>query len=86
MGWTSIENGELIALASEEFDVFVTVDRNLAFQQNLTRLSIAVFVLRAPTNRLSDLRPLVPELSHRAFARDRRRKGGRGYNDRPRVA
>jgi len=64
MGWTSIENGELIALASEEFDVFVTVDRNLAFQQNLTGLSIAVFVLRAPTNRLSDLRPLVPELSH----------------------
>ena len=36
MGWTSIKNGELLALASEQFDVFVTVDRNLSFQQNLT--------------------------------------------------
>jgi hypothetical protein len=64
MGWTSIENGELLALASGEFDVFVTVDRNLAFQQNPAGLSIAVMVLRAPTNRLADLRPLVPELLH----------------------
>jgi len=62
MGWTSIENGELLALTSEEFDVFVTVDRNLAFQQNPVGLRIAVMVLRAPTNRLADLRPLVPEL------------------------
>jgi hypothetical protein len=62
MGWTSIENGELLALASQEFDVFVTVDRNLSFQQNLTTADIAVIVLRAPTNRLADLRPLVPEL------------------------
>ena len=62
MGWTSIENGELLALASHEIDVFVTVDRNLAFQQNPAGLSIAVMVLRAPTNRLADLRLLVPEL------------------------
>ena len=37
MGWTSIKNGELLALAAQEFDVFVTVDRNLSFQQNLSR-------------------------------------------------
>jgi hypothetical protein len=35
MGWTSVKNGELLALASEQFDIFLTVDRNLSFQQNL---------------------------------------------------
>lgn len=62
MGWLTIKNGELLTLASETFDVFVTVDRNLAFQQNLGALPIAVIVLRAKTNRLADLIPLVPEL------------------------
>ena len=62
MGWTAIGNGELLALASQEFDVFLTVDRNLAFQQNVGALNIAVIVLHAPTNRLADLRPLVPQL------------------------
>jgi hypothetical protein len=62
MGWTSIRNGELLALASQAFDVFVTVDRNLAFQQNVETLATAVIVLRAPTNRLADLKPLVPKL------------------------
>ncbi len=62
MGWSTIRNGELIASAAKEFDVFVTVDRNLSFQQNLPAFSIAVIVLRAKSNRLSDLRPLVPEL------------------------
>ena len=62
MGWASIENGELLALASQDFDIFVTVDRNLAFQQNVPTLTIAVIVIRAPTNRLADLRRLVPEL------------------------
>lgn len=62
MGWTSIRNGELPALAAREFEVFVTVDRNLSFQQNVAVLAITVIVLHAPTNRLSDLRPLVPNL------------------------
>jgi hypothetical protein len=62
MGWTTIVNGRLLALAADQFDVFVTVDRNLSFQQNLTAFSIAVVVLRAKTNRLADLRPLVPKL------------------------
>jgi hypothetical protein len=62
MGWTAIKNGELLALAEEQFDVFLTVDRNLSFQQNLAALSIAVVVLHAKTNRLADLRPLVPRV------------------------
>jgi hypothetical protein len=62
MGWTTIKNGELLVLAAEHFDVFVTVDRNLSFQQNLASLSITVLVLQAKTNRLVDLRRLVPKL------------------------
>ncbi len=62
MGWSTVRNGELLSLAAQEFDAFVTVDRNLSFQQNLPAFSIAVIVLCAKTNRLSDLRRLVPEL------------------------
>lgn len=62
MGWATIRNGELLGLAAREFDVFVTVDRNLSFQQNIPAFAIAVVVLRARSNRLSDLRPLVPAL------------------------
>ena len=62
MGWTTIKNGELLALAAREFDVFVTVDRNLSFQQNLSGLPIGVIVLRARSNRLADLMGLVPGL------------------------
>jgi hypothetical protein len=61
-GWASKENGELLALAASEFDVFVTVDRNLTFQQNLADLEIAVIVLVARSNRLVDLLPLVSGL------------------------
>lgn len=61
-GWAGIKNGELLRLAQAQFDVFVTVDRNLSFQQHLPQFSIAVIVLQAVTNRLQDLRPLVPQL------------------------
>ena len=62
MGWASLQNGELLSRAAGHFDVFVTVDRNLSFQQNPTSLPIPVIVLRAKTNRLVDLKRLVPEL------------------------
>jgi len=62
MGWTGIKNGELLASASEAFDAFVTVDRNLSFQQDVGSFAIAVIVLEAGTNRLGDLKPLVPQL------------------------
>lgn len=61
-GWASAKNGDLLALAQDKFDAFVTTDRNLAFQQHLPRFSSAVLILRAPTNRLIDLRPLIPKL------------------------
>jgi hypothetical protein len=57
-----ISNGQLLALAAAEFDVFITVDRNLPFQQHLPKFDIAVILLRAKTNRIADLIALVPEL------------------------
>ena len=62
MGWATIKNGELLTLAEKDFEVFVTVDRNLSFQQNLPKYNVAVIVLLARSNRLRDLRPLVPKL------------------------
>ena len=62
IGWAGIKNGELLSRAQSQFDAFVTVDRNLAFQQNIPQFSIAVIVLESATNRLKDLRPLLPKL------------------------
>jgi hypothetical protein len=62
MGWAGIKNGALLTLAENEFDVFITVDRNLSFQQNLPKFNIAVLVLHAISNRLTDLKPLAPKI------------------------
>lgn len=62
MGWAGIKNGQLLTLVEASFDVFITVDRNLAFQQNLPQFDIAVIVLQARSNRLADLKPLVPKI------------------------
>jgi len=62
-GWAGIQNGELLRRVQEQSDVFVTVDRNLSFQQHLPQFNIAVIVLQAPSNRLKDLRPLMPQFN-----------------------
>ena len=62
VGWAALKNGELLARAEREFEAFVTVDRRLPFQQDLPRFSIAVIVLRARSNRVTDLRSLIPQL------------------------
>jgi hypothetical protein len=62
MGWASKRNGELLRLAEREFDVFLTVDRKLRYQQNLATFNIAVIVLVAHTNTLLDLQPLIPRV------------------------
>ncbi|MBE9123625.1 DUF5615 family PIN-like protein [Tychonema sp. LEGE 07199] len=62
MGWAGVKNGQLLALAEAEFDIFITVDRNLSFQQNLSQFDIAVIVMQAPSNRLADLKPLAPKV------------------------
>ena len=62
MGWASKRNGELLALAVGRFEVFVTADRNLSYQQDPSAFDIAIVVLVARSNRLEDLRALVPRL------------------------
>jgi predicted nuclease of predicted toxin-antitoxin system len=62
-GWKSVKNGKLLALAATKFDVFITADRNLEFQQNLAKLPLAVVVLVARKNRVQDLEPLLAELA-----------------------
>ena len=62
MDWSGIKNGKLLALAAESFDAFVTVDKNLPYQQNLTTLPVAVVVLDAVSNELSALLHLLPAL------------------------
>jgi predicted nuclease of predicted toxin-antitoxin system len=55
VGWFGKQNGELLALAEIEFDVLVTIDTNLQYQQSLTGRRIAIVILRARSNRLEDL-------------------------------
>ena len=62
MGWSETVNGALLTLAEREFDVFVTTDKNLTFQQNVPRFDIGVVVLRSRSARLRHLRELVPAL------------------------
>lgn len=62
MRWAGLKNGALLAEAAKQFDVFITVDRNLSFQQHLADFAIAVLVLHAKTNRLQDLLKLVPSI------------------------
>lgn len=62
MGWSSLKNGELLARSANQFDVFLTADQNLRYQQNLRKLPVAVVVLAARSNRIAELRPLIPEL------------------------
>jgi hypothetical protein len=62
LGWAGLKNGELLRRAGGQFTAFVTLDRNLEFQQNLAGLSLSVVLVRAPSNRLVHLRPLIPAI------------------------
>lgn len=59
-GWSGIANGELLALAESFFDVLVSIDKGLQYQQNIVGRKIAIVILRARSNRLADLEPHFP--------------------------
>jgi hypothetical protein len=62
-GWAGKKNGELLSLAEDSgFQVFLTIDRGIEYQQNLRPRRIAVLLIRTKSNRLADLLPLVPEI------------------------
>ena len=71
MGWLGKKNGELLRLLTENnFELFVTVDRNLRFQQNLQKLAVTIFVLRAKDNTRQTLRLLIPKIFERLAVGD----------------
>ncbi|MCE2936841.1 MAG: DUF5615 family PIN-like protein [Bacteroidota bacterium] len=62
-GWTGISNGKLLGLLTEnKFDALVTFDKNLQYQQNFTKYTIAVIVLNAPDNSYATLKELVQKV------------------------
>jgi hypothetical protein len=62
MGWAGTKNGPLLRQAAAEFDVFLTLDQGIEFQQSLTGLALAVIVMAAATNDIDELRPLMPRV------------------------
>jgi predicted nuclease of predicted toxin-antitoxin system len=61
-GWAGLGNGELLRRAAAGFEIFVTADQNLQFQQNRAHASLGIIVLVAPSNAFEDLLPLVPSM------------------------
>ena len=62
-GWAGKQNGELLRLAEQDYDVLVTNDQNIEHQQVISRFDLVFVVLVAPTNDIIDLLPLMPELN-----------------------
>ena len=62
-GWGGLKNGELLRAAAAEFDVFVTMDRKLPYQQDLKALDLAVVVVRSVSNAFVDVAPLMPKVN-----------------------
>lgn len=60
MGWAGIKNGELLKLVTAQFDVFITSDKNLRYQQNLTALAISIILL--PSNQVPVIKALLPNI------------------------
>lgn len=63
MGWLGIKNGELLQFAADNnFVVFVSMDKNIKYQQNVDKLSITIIILRAFDNKFSTISKLIPKL------------------------
>jgi hypothetical protein len=61
-GWSGIKNGELLRRMSGQYDVLVTMDRSIEFQQRISTLPFGIVLVRARSNRMEDLRPLMPSI------------------------
>ena len=62
IGWAGITNGQLFAQTEHRFDVIISMDAGIIHQRNLSKYNIAVIILRAPSNRLADTRPLMAKV------------------------
>jgi hypothetical protein len=64
MGWSGIKNGKLLSLCvSNHFDVLLTIDKNMMYQQNMEKYAITVAVLNSLTSKLEDLLLFIPSFS-----------------------
>jgi len=64
MRWRGKKNGELLQLAAAHFNVFVTIDQGLVFQQRIAGLKLGVITLAAVSNEMAELQHLMPALRH----------------------
>jgi hypothetical protein len=71
MQWKGMANGALLTLAAEQFDVMISMDQNMPVQQDMSRDDIGLVLIRARSNRIETLRPLLPAIE-RALATVRR--------------
>jgi hypothetical protein len=62
MGWGGITNGKLLALAQEEFDVFVTLDQNIEHQINMRRARLGLLVVKVPDNKIKFYEPIFSQM------------------------
>ncbi len=62
IGWAGLKNGALLAQAEKQFEILLTMDSGMRFQQNIAKYRIAVVALEAPSNRLAHTRPLMPKV------------------------
>lgn len=62
-GWAGMKNGALLKAAADEFDIFVSMDAGIAYQQNIVGLPIGVILLSAASNQLGNLLPLMPQIN-----------------------
>ncbi len=61
-GFSGLQNGKLLSAIDKVYDAFITIDSNLKYQQNFSDKTLRVIVLRAPSNRLEDILPLLPQV------------------------
>jgi predicted nuclease of predicted toxin-antitoxin system len=59
-GWAGLNNGKLLAAAAGIFDLLLTADKNMEFQQNLATLPVSIVIMRAQSNRVEDLSRVIP--------------------------
>jgi hypothetical protein len=62
LGWNGLENGALLAAAAPRFDALITMDKRIPLDRDPTRSTIGLLLIRARSNRIEDLRPLVPAI------------------------
>ena len=60
-GWAGLKNGELLKAAAGRFDVLLSADQGIAYQQNLAGVRLGIVALAGRTNKLEDLLPLIPQ-------------------------